>query len=292
MIYFIYLKVKDLVLIMQSFCCPICKCLLTKNANSYLCENNHCFDIHKSGYVNLLPSNKMNSKTPGDNKIMVETRNQFLSKDYYLSLKNTLCDVICGLCINRPQTTLVDAGCGEGYYTSSVYNALVGMGTSPDLFGIDISKIALNYAAKRFKNTFCKLAVASVFDIPLSNESCDILFTLFAPYCGEEFLRVLKKDGYMIMVVPDKKHLFELKKIVYENPYENEVKSESLVGFHLIEIRKISQKIFLSSNQDIMNLFTMTPYYYKTSATDIAKLTKFNSLETTIEFSIFVYKKD
>ncbi|MEG2813890.1 MAG: methyltransferase domain-containing protein [Oscillospiraceae bacterium] len=281
---------------MQNFFCPICKTSFTKNVNSLICEHNHCFDIHKSGYVNLLLSNKMNSKTPGDNKIMVETRNHFLSKDYYLPLKNALCDAVLKLALkinNRP-ITLLDAGCGEGYYTNAVYNALTNKNFKDNqinLFGVDISKVALNFAGKRLQNTSCKLAVASVFDIPLPNNSCDILFTLFAPYCGEEFLRVLKKDSYMLMVIPDKKHLFELKKIVYENPYENEVKSEELSGFQFIESKKISEKICLSSNEDIMNLFMMTPYYYKTSKIDTQKLLKYNKLETTIEFSILVYKK-
>ena len=68
------------------FSCPVCGKELKFDERSYKCESGHCFDRSKSGYVNLLTSDKMHSKLPGDNKLMV--RILFLSggklKQHYL----------------------------------------------------------------------------------------------------------------------------------------------------------------------------------------------------------------
>ncbi|WMJ22091.1 methyltransferase domain-containing protein [Paludicola sp. MB14-C6] len=280
---------------MAYFTCPICKQALKIENKSYLCENNHCFDIAKSGYVNLLPSNQMNSKAPGDNKLMVDTRNQFLSKGFYQPLLDTLSNELVHIIkehqLNEP--TIADVGCGEGYYTQGIYQAIHNNGITPSILGIDISKEALKYAAKRMKQinaSTVQIAVGSVFHLPIETEYCDILMELFAPYCGEEFHRVLKKNGIMILVIPAENHLFELKQAVYKNPYKNEVKPYELDGFTLLNKEKVKSQIHLSNNEDIMNLFQMTPYYYKTSKEDTERLMSLNELTTTIEFELLIYQ--
>ena len=41
---------------MLSFSCPVCGKILFIEQKNYKCENGHCFDIAKQGYVNLLPA--------------------------------------------------------------------------------------------------------------------------------------------------------------------------------------------------------------------------------------------
>lgn len=60
--------------------CPICKEGLEKDGRRYRCSKNHSFDMAKQGYVNLHISNKKNS---GDDKDMIQSRRDFLEKDYY-----------------------------------------------------------------------------------------------------------------------------------------------------------------------------------------------------------------
>jgi len=237
----------------------------------------------------------MHSKAPGDNKLMVDTRNKFLSKGYYQTLLNALCKQIISLCntLDTKHPVIADAGCGEGYYTAGICSALSNGGFTPNLLGVDISKEALTYAAKRLKQlqvTTAKVAVASVFDLPIANNSCDILMELFAPYSGDEYRRVLKKDGMMLIVIPAENHLYELKQAVYDNPYKNEVKAYELDGFELISKEHIKETIFLENSEDIKNLFLMTPYYYKTSKSDTDRLLALESLTTTIEFELLSYK--
>ena len=49
--------------------------------------------------------------------------------------------------------------------------------------------------------------------------------------------------------------------------------------------------IKLECNEDIMNLMSMTPYFYRTHPDDLKKLEGLDSLETLTDFGILVYKK-
>ncbi|MBQ2823996.1 MAG: methyltransferase domain-containing protein [Oscillospiraceae bacterium] len=268
--------------------CPKCGGSLSLNGNSYLCENRHTYDIARSGYVNFLLSDQMNSKLPGDNKLMVNARKSFLSKGYYSKLMENFCDTVKK---HAPHNAVIlDAGCGEGYYTVNMAKAVA----DSFIMGTDISKTAVDAAAKRSRAEGVKnllFSVSSVFRLPVKNGSCDMLTTLFAPYCGEEFLRVLKDGGIMVMVIPSERHLIQLKQAVYDNPYLNEVKDFQLEGFRLKEHISVNDEICLDSTEDILNLFSMTPYYYKTGEDGHKKLSQLNELKTEIGFEILVYTK-
>ncbi|MGN0674928.1 MAG: methyltransferase domain-containing protein [Oscillospiraceae bacterium] len=263
--------------------CPKCKEKLNIDGRSYVCQNRHCFDTAKSGYVNLLLANQMNSALPGDNKLMVQARKAFLDKGYYASLAEKLCETVRKYAFDGCK--ILDAGCGEGYYTEKVSAAC----PDAEIIGIDISKNAADYAARRTKSV--KFAVASVFHLPVADESCDIVTTLFAPYCGEEFLRVLKKDGAMVMVIPSERHLWQLKCAVYDEPYLNEVKDFALDGFELLCREKVTREITLPCTEDITALFSMTPYYYKTGVEGQQRLSRLETLTTEIGFEVLAYRK-
>lgn len=275
---------------MYQFCCPVCKHPLADQGASYRCKSGHNFDKAKSGYVNLLLSGDKNSKIPGDNKLMVNARTSFLEKGYYLPLSDALNQTVerCLAKTNCASPAILDAGCGEGYYLSQLCRNLQSY-CQPDVIGIDISKFALNTAAKRDKQI--AYAVGSIFRLPVADSSCDLLLNLFAPYCGEEFQRVLRANGYFLMVIPGEEHLWELKQHIYQTPYRNEHKAYDLDGFSLLEKIIIEDEITLLNAADIQNLFTMTPYYYKTSLEDAKRLASLNTLTTKIQFELLLYQK-
>ncbi len=273
---------------MNCFICPVCSERLDEKEKSYICVKNHVFDKAKSGYVNLLQSNHKHTKIPGDNKLMVNARRDFLNKGYYAPMMNKLCEI--SLEYTNNGSTFIDAGCGEGYYTANVYEYLCSHGVYTDMFGIDISKNALMVASKRSDKI--KFAAASVFRMPFEDNSADTLITLFAPYCHDEFSRIIKKSGIMIMIIPSENHLWSLKKSVYENPYKNAVKEYELEGFSLVERELVKNIIHIDNNKDIMNLFSMTPYYYKTGIEGQKKLAELEILDTETEFEILVYRKE
>lgn len=267
------------------FICPKCGECLVPAGSSYLCKNRHCYDMAKSGYVNLLLANQMNSAQPGDNKLMVRARKSFLDKGYYAPLADRLCKTV--LKYAAEGCKLLDAGCGEGYYTEKIAQAL--SGTGAEIVGIDISKTAADYAARRTKAAM--FAAASIFRLPIADGSCDIVTNLFAPYCEEEFLRVLKPKGVFIMVIPAERHLWELKQAVYDKPYLNAVKDFALDGFKLADRETLRGEITLNCNEDISALFAMTPYFYKTGTEGHERLERLETLTTETGFEILTYTK-
>ena len=266
--------------------CPVCGEKLEQNGSSMVCAKKHSFDFAKSGYVNLLLSKHIGKTVHGDNKMMVRARREFLEKGYYSPLKDSLCDMAVK---HFSGGTVLDAGCGEGYYTTAIFGQLQDAGIAVEMYGIDISKAAVEFAAKRSKNIF--YAAASVFHIPFSDSSCDMLVTMFAPYCGNEYLRVLKKDGIMIMAIPSENHLWELKKAIYDTPYKNQVKPYELDGFALIDKERIIYDMEIENQDDVQSLFSMTPYCYRTSPAQKERLAAICSICTKADFELLIYRK-
>ena len=266
---------------MTDFICPVCKTGLSDNGKSYICENGHCFDKAKSGYVNLLLNS--GSGRHGDDKLMVRARTEFLNAGYYAPLAEKLKEIAVSLCNER--SVILDAGCGEAYYSAQIQEAV-----NCSLIGIDISKDALIAAAKRSK--VLSLAVASTAAMPVEDKCADLVLNVFSPLFAEEFSRVLKDGGYLIRVVPLEKHLWELKARIYAEPYENDAPTLELEGFELIKTAELKYEICVEDSSLINDLFMMTPYYYKTGEADQKKLLSGEKLTTQIEFGILVYNKN
>lgn len=272
---------------LSKFICPFCKKSLILENNSLVCENRHCFDKAKEGYVHLLPSNKMHSRVPGDTKEMVAARRDFLRAGYYEPFSKTLSQL--AVKYSPDSCTLIDAGCGEGYYTEKIYDAFSKNKEAFSICGFDISKSAVRAAAKSNKNI--EYAVASIFDIPIESNSADIVTNIFAPIVESEFCRILKENGILIIAVPGEYHLWEMKTLVYDEPYTNEVKHTEYDGFEFVERIAVKDEIELFDNVQIRNLFSMTPYYWKTGIDGSRRIQECQHLETRIHFDFLVYRK-
>lgn len=271
------------------FRCPLCKQELNEHERVLKCEHGHCFDVSAEGYVHLLPPNKMNSKVPGDSKEMAASRFAFLDKGYYEPLLRELEKAVLELS-KGDDIKLLDCGCGEGYYTASIAKTLKNRFPKAKIAGFDISRPSVKRAAKRSHET--EFAVASVFDIPVFDESFDILLNVFSPLSIDEYRRVLKPNGYYIYVVPAARHLWQLKAAIYDVPYENREQDIPYDGFEHIETRKVRYETLIKTKEDIFSLFQMTPYYWKTSAKGAKKLSVLESLLTEVAFDIHIYKKE
>lgn len=270
---------------MSGFVCPVCGSALNTEDRSLKCSSGHCYDISRSGYVNLLMSGK--SGNHGDDNTMVHARRDFLDKGYYNALRDRITDTIVKYA--RDGSVILDAGCGECFYTSHFCEELKNSGISAEVLAIDISKNALACAKNRSREI--QKAVASIFHIPAADLSCDIIVNVFAPFCREEFVRVLKPGGIYIQIIPLENHLWELKEIVYDKPYKNEVQEYFIEGFELVKCSEIRRKINLESTDDIKNLFMMTPYYYRTSEKDFNKINTVEKLKLSTEFAVLAFRK-
>ena len=257
--------------------CPVCGLFLEFHGGTARCENGHCFDVAKEGYVNLLRSSKSGDLI-GDDKASARCRRDFLNKGYYLPLKNALCQIF-----DDRQGSVLDICCGEGYYTSA-------LAQNPNLtvFGFDISREMIRLAAKRGG---CRYFVANMASIPIAYESMDYAVHLFAPFQEASFARILKPGGRLITVIPGKRHLFGLKQALYDTPYENDEQLPHTSLLQLKRVMKVSDLITLSSQDDIQAVFRMTPYYFHTSAVDKEKLSMLTELTTPVEFVLAEYEK-
>lgn len=274
---------------MSEFICPICGDRLERDQKTYRCLSGHCYDISKRGYVNLLMSQASSKKRHGDDAEMVNARTRFLSLDKYAPLRDEVSKIVCEFLSKRGGGVISDIGCGECYYTEHISKMLDGKKLPHEIYGIDISKKALDAAGKR--NAGIELAVASAFSIPIADSSSDVVLNLFAPHEPTEFSRISKDDAILVRVFPLAKHLWELKCSVYDKPYENEIDTLDFSGFTQLYTQEMRYNIHLDTNEQILDLFSMTPYCYKTSAKDRAKLDLLKSLDTRVEFCIAVYKK-
>ncbi|WP_300414799.1 putative RNA methyltransferase [uncultured Oscillibacter sp.] len=272
---------------MSLFRCPLCAAPLEREAGAYRCPGGHSFDVAREGYVHLLPPNQKHSALPGDDRDMVLARRAFLSGGYYRPLLNTICSRILALSGEAP--VLLDAGCGEGYYTAGVYRALLDAGRRPRMAGTDISKFALRAAARRERGV--EFAVASSYRLPLADGSADVLLNCFSPLALEEFRRVLRPGGIFLYVVPGAEHLWEMKEILYERPYPNEEKETPYEGFAYREIVPVDGTVLLERREDLQNLFRMTPYFWKTPRAGAERLAALDRLEVRTSFRVHVFEK-
>lgn len=272
---------------MSLFRCPVCAAPLERGEHTCRCENGHSYDIAREGYTYLLPPNQKHSAAPGDDKGMAAARRDFLSKGYYSPLLNTLCCQILSHSGDSP--AILDAGCGEGYYTAGIYQALRAAGKAPRMAGTDISKVILRAAAKRERGV--EFAVASSYHLPLADGSVDILLDCFSPLALEEFRRVLKPGGTFMYVVPAADHLWEMKQVLYDRPYPNEEKETPYEGFSYEAIVPVDTVITLTSQADIHALFQMTPYYWKTPKAGAERLAALDRLTTRISFRVHIFRK-
>lgn len=272
---------------MLRFACPVCRAPLWDMGASLKCPKGHCFDKNKKGFVNLALSAASGKKRHGDDRLMVLSRREFLDKGYYEPLRAEICRQ--SESVAQERIGLLDAGCGEGWYTSGVKMHLESRGKTVDALGIDISREALTEAHRR--DSSLSLAVAGASRLPVPDGETDLLLSIFAPVFPEEFARVLSPGGLLIRAVPLRDHLFGLKKAVYDEPYYNPDMDPGLEGLSLTGQTQVRYTLKLENNRDILALFRMTPYYYKTGRADQAKLETLASLETELHFGVWTYRK-
>ena len=272
--------------IVKYLICPCCKAEMTvsDDEKSLFCQGHkkHCFDFSAKGYVNLAGSRGIT----GDAKSAVKSRSDFLNKGYYAPIADTLVNLLIKY---KPEGFVVDAGCGEGYYTQKMFEA------GYKVLGLDLSKFGVHATASRIKcnvNDSTFACVSSIFEMPICDESADAVVSIFAPCAEEEIGRVLTDDGIMIVVSAGREHLMGLKKALYDSAYENDDRADMPKGMTLLEQISLCYSITVKSNEDIMNLFSMTPYYWRTSVSDCEKLRGLDTLDTDIDIKFSVYKKE
>ena len=259
-------------------CCPVCGGALYERDRALRCASGHSFDLAKEGYVNLLTGSRP-ADAMGDSKEAARFRRDFLNKGYYEPLRRRLVSRL-----SEERGTLLDLCCGEGWYTAALA-ALPGL----QVYGFDLAREMVRLAARRRADM--TLFVANLARIPVRDGAFDFATLLFAPFQERELLRVLRPGGRLLLAVPGRRHLFGLKQAVYDRPYENDEALPAAECLRLCGTERLEGRITLDSPEDIQAVFRMTPYYYRSSPADRAKLDALERLDTEIGFVLAEYEK-
>lgn len=266
---------------MHKLACPKCHSPLLKVGKTYQCQHNHCYDIAKSQYINLLLNPDKATNNPGDNKESLLCRKAFLNQGYYDVILNEVVKYIQNH--DRKNMHILDLGCGEGYYTYQMKQQLSADAT---VYGLDISKEGIALASKYTKDIHW--IVGNSKNIPIVDKSLDVITALFTVVNVDELRRCLKDDGYIIHVTANNKHLIEFKELIYD---EVKVKSDEFIRlpFRVVESYDFIEKIHLRNKEDTLNLLKMTPHYYHIKKEKRPILDTLNEFDVTIDIKITVY---
>lgn len=265
----------------QILMCPVCRQSLDLNEKTWRCERGHSYDIAKQGYVNLHVVQHKHSKNPGDTPESVDARRAFLQGGYYQPLQHAVVALLKQLDVK----TVLDIGCGEGYYTSAMQQVV------EQCVGVDIAKNAVQRAAKL--NTEVTWVVGTGATLPVLDQSMDACTSLFSPIPQAEIARILKDDGYLIVVTPASEHLYAMREALFEqvNPHIPEKFVEQLQDLFELKQEQIINAPFVLDQQALKNLIAMTPYAYKASPERRLQLEQQSQLEVTASFQIYVFQK-
>ena len=261
--------------------CPICGEQLNNRDRQYICAQNHSFDVARQGYVNLLTVQQKHSLNPGDTREQVLSRREFLEAGFYAPIADTLIDTARELGISG---RILDVGCGEGYYSARLADAL-----GAELTGLDISKEAVRCAAAKYKGKQWLCATAA--HIPVEGGSVNLLTSLFALTLPEEFRRVLAPGGYYFQVLAAQDHLLGLKGIIYDrlNFKEKDTVPE-LPGFERVKSIPIRFS-FTVEGQQVQNLFSMTPHVFRIGKEGAERLRRTEVLTDTASCVLNVFRR-
>ncbi|VMJ81482.1 23S_rRNA m1G745 methyltransferase [Streptococcus pneumoniae] len=264
-----------------AFACPICQENLTLLETNFKCCNRHSFDLTKFGYVNLAPQIKQSANYDKEN---FQNRQQILEAGFYQAILDAVSDLLAS---SKTTTTILDIGCGEGFYSRKLQESH----SEKTFYAFDISKDSVQIAAKSEPNWAVNWFVGDLARLPIKDASMDILLDIFSPANYGEFRRVLSKDGILIKVIPTENHLKEIRQRVQDQltnkEYSNQdIKEHFQEHFTILSSQTASLTKTITAEQ-LQALLSMTPllFHVDQSKIDWSQLT-----EITIEAEILVGK--
>ena len=221
--------------------CPVrdCHLPLEREEKRLLCSRGHSFDVARRGYVNLLQPQDKRSKNPGDSAEAVAGRERL----HELGVTLPLLKGIAEMAAATADDVALDAGCGDGFYLGNM---------AGDRHGIDISTPAIEAAARRYPQ--CEWIVANADRyIPYADSSFSLLMSITARMNAEEFRRVLKQDGRLLVAIPAPDDLIELRGACRDRTARTV--ETFATRFKLVDQRRVTTAADLDANavRDVLN---------------------------------------
>lgn len=282
--------------------CPVCGASMHRDGGSLFCEGTskkHCFDVARSGYVNLLPPGRAGNAKTGDDGEMIRARCAFLSLGLYDGISDGVAAAAAKYLAPRETLSLIDAGSGEGYHTCRISSAMRRLtGARVQTLGFDASKHGAEAGAKRARameletdDVSVGFAAGNLFELPVRDGSADAVFSLFAPIAGAENARVLRDDGILVVAASGRRHLYELREVLYDEPRESGGEIKTPDGFVPVGDETVSYRVTVPDTASLENLYRMTPFAFRTPREGLERLRETPSLDVTVEVLVRVFRK-
>ena len=249
--------------------CPIDGAPLVVAAGAVLrCAQGHSFDRAREGYTNLLVVQHKASADPGDSRGMVAARRRILDAGHFAPIAARAAEIVLDLLggdRSEQPFRVVDAGCGEGTYLAAIATAANARAARPiQVAGVDISKWAVQAAAKRHKD--CFWAVASNRRLPFAPGSVDLILSMFGFPLWDAFAAVQPAGARVLLVDPGPAHLIELRSVIYPEVKPSEppvLNIAEAAGYQLEREQRLQFRFGLVGATPIADLLAMTPHDHR-----------------------------
>lgn len=274
--------------------CPVCREPLDDEGRTLRCPRRHAFDRAREGYVHLLPAGHGRTRLKGDAPEMVRARREFLERGHFEPLAGALAEAVARHRASQGDGgrifTVVDAGCGVGYYVGRVAAAL-GEGDAC-IVGVDVSKDAVRIAARAHRDvTFVVNDLKHA--ITVVDGAADVVLNVFAPRNPAEFRRVLRPDGLVVVAIPTDRHLRELRESLPLLTIEAEKRERTMErlapAFTLDGERTIAYRRTLSAD-DVVALLRMTPNFWHLDETALDAAAALGGIEVGFDVRILHFR--
>ncbi len=274
----------------QALACPLDGLPLQSAGAMWRCASGHSFDVAREGYVHLLPVQNKRSRDPGDSKEMVAARRRFLNAGHYQPIAQAVGRSVLAAGAGRAVVSVLDAGCGEGYYLRQLASVLA-PSLQLVLIGLDISKWAVQAAAKQQRDA--TWLVGSNANLPVMDATLDCVLCMFGFPVYAEFARVLKPGGMLVQVDAGPDHLRELREIIYPTLKSGRADdARNPPGFQAPAYETLRFDLELSSADQIGDLLLMTPHLFRATAQGRARAAALRTLALTVDVRLACLMRD
>ena len=237
----------------MSLICPHCREALVPAEKSYRCAKGHTFDRAKEGYLSLLHGRQKGAGR-GDSKEMILARDRV----HRAGVFDPLAAALAALPFANPPRTLLELGCGEGFFLGQMVQSLA-IATS---YGLDLSIDAVKLAARMLKQSLI-LRADLLQPLPFADASLDLVQSIFAPRPWPEIKRVLRAGGYALMVYPEAGHWQELRAFLpLAKIGDEKIGATDVAGFVPVTSVQVHEKRELTHAQ-LVDLVEMSPSIHR-----------------------------
>lgn len=281
--------------------CPVCDSPLLRVDKRLGCVNRHSFCVAEEGYVDLRLLNG-EAEPHGETAETSRVPRSLSGGDFFTPLSrqiNTrvyqnLADNV--LLKNRPlDSCVLDAACGEGRFLGELKNHLDEQLQTEQIeyLGVNVSEAAVRRTAKKYEG-ICWVAADLRSRVPLAAGSAQVLLNIFAPRNPVEFARIMPRGALLIVVIPNPRHLINLRSTVRLSNTEGDelrrVATQCGDAFRLVDVDTVEYDLSLDG-EDAVELIKMT-VNRRHLQEDGAAIRNAKNLRTQVGFDVLLFLKE